>query len=164
MLDYFYGLSSSDKLAALSLGVAVLSLVLTLGALAFAILQLSYARVASSGSLLVSIQENFRQAWARYKQAGEQEKQYELSDLMNAVETACTLYFDGVFAKGSREIIEDYLCDVCALLQGGEETRGRIGEMLQQESTLRFYFKFATQHKPKIDALKMTLLTATRQD
>jgi hypothetical protein len=79
--------SSSDWIAAASLGIALVALVVSW-------LGIWRANRTTSAATLVTLKEGFRQAWSRFFDAqDEAEKYYELAELLNLFEIACAIAF-----------------------------------------------------------------------
>lgn len=99
-----------DQIVLLSLFVAGASLVASIIALWVAWFGIRRADNNSSASLLVTLNDGFRQAWQRYLSGkNDEQKQYELAELMNLLEIACALYNGGSLSGMSRKIVEE-LC------------------------------------------------------
>jgi hypothetical protein len=105
-------------------------------------------RNASAGAVL-TLNENFRSAWARWCDAAPDKKNYELHDLLNLVEVATTLYNDRAYAGRSKGMMEKYLKSILNLMDSSETMRAALRPMQDEldtfEHTKRFCRKFRIQ-------------------
>lgn len=131
--------------------IAVLALVVALASLSVSVVSIFVAWYAicrsnknSSAATLVTLYEGFRQAWQRFLDAkdDDKERQYQLSELMNLAELACAIHSERSFVGVSRELVEDYLQSSLSLLVNNEDVRNRIPAMFRSPDTFKYIRRF----------------------
>jgi hypothetical protein len=127
--------SSGLSLADLS-GIA--SLVVAAVALVIAFYSIQRGNRNSSASLMVALNEGFRQAWVRYRSPGPEGGDFELAELLNLLEIAAGAHCEGSLAGVARELAEEYLCLNLALLEMDEHARPQIEELQHSASTFKY--------------------------
>lgn len=133
-------LNSSDVVSDL---IALASLVISLIALAVAVFALRKGDLNASAATLVSLNEAFRDAWARFLSTQDDAKQqYEFSELINLIEIGCAIYVEKSLTGVARELMEEYLHDVLKLIEGNPSARSRIEPMRHSPTTLKYTKKF----------------------
>ena len=141
---------------------AVLSVAVSLIALAVAIVAIRKSDRNTSAATLVTLNEGFRQGWHRFLPAEEEvERQHEFSELMNLLEIGCAIYMEGSLSGVSRELAEEYLGNVLSLLEANQEARTRIEAMRQSPTTFKYIRQFLVRmgrlgHPHKIAAVFST--------
>jgi hypothetical protein len=129
-------MSSSDWIAAASLGIALVALVVSW----FGIWR---ANRTTSAATLVTLNEGFRQAWTRFFDAqDEPKKYYELAELLNLFEIACAVYLEKSLSGNARTLMSEYLENVLQHLVRNEYTKEQVGFLLQSATTFIFIRKF----------------------
>jgi hypothetical protein len=126
--------STSDWTAAASLGVSLVALVVSLYAI-------QRANKTASAATLVTLNEGFRQAWTRFLNSREDEKSYELAELMNLFEIACAIYVERSLTGNSRELMFEYIDGVLNVLVKNTYTNENVAKLLQSKTNLHLYKK-----------------------
>jgi hypothetical protein len=125
------GFSVADFSGLASLAVSVVALVI-------AFYSIQRGNRNSAASLMVALNEGFRQAWVRYLKADEEGRAFELAELLNLLEVAAAAHYEGSLAGVSRELAEQYLCANLALLELNDHARGRIAELQHSSDTFKY--------------------------
>lgn len=132
----------SDKLAIAGLLVSMLGFGLAVWAL-------EKGNRNASASLVLTLSESFRAAWARWLDAAEDKKDFELHEVLNLVEVATTLYNDRAYAGHSKGMMEAYLKSILNMMDGSEGMRAALAPMQDEpktfEHTKAFCRKFRIQ-------------------
>ena len=130
--------------------IALVSLLVSLAALAVSVFAIVRANNTTSGSTIVSLNEAFRQAWDRYFNAKPEQKSYELAELLNLLEIACAVYLEWSLSGNARELIFDYLRRVLSLIIEHKEISTEIEKkLLQDKETFLFIKKFLRNNGAK---------------
>lgn len=132
-------LGVSDKAADL---IALLSLLAAIFALHIAWRALRRADLSSSAATLLSLNEAYREAWARFLGTEEANRQYEFSELMNLIEIGAAIYIEKALTGAARELHEEYLRDVLKIIENHTDARNRIEEMRHSSTTFKYTKKF----------------------
>jgi hypothetical protein len=113
----------------------------------YAFRQLSLARKAGSAASLLALNDGFRDRWRDFIGATEERnKHYAFGELANALEVACALYRDKLFAGRSADLLENYLSDVFKLIEANIDARGRLTALVQTKYTFQNIVAFIAQH------------------
>lgn len=131
-------MSSSDVVTITSLGVAFVALVVSW----FGIWR---ANRTTSAATLVTLNEGFRQAWARFFNGPQEERHYELAELLNLLEIACAIYLEKSLSGNARTLTFEYLRNILRLLIQDEYTNEHVGPLLQSTDTFIFIREFIKQ-------------------
>jgi hypothetical protein len=149
------GLNVSDQIAIASWAVSLI-------ALAVALFAIRKGNRNSSAATLVTLNEACRQAWHRFLSAnGEEERQYEFSELMNLLEIGSAIYLEGSLAGVSRELIEEYLGNALSLLESNQDARARIERMRHSPTTFKYICRFLIRMGRSGNPHKIAALLAT---
>lgn len=125
-------MNTSDWLAAASLAVSVV-------ALSIAFYAIRRANKTTSAATFVALNESFRQAWVRFFAAQEEEeKHYELAELMNLFEIACAIYLEKSLTGNSRKLEEGYINSVLKALVKSDYAKAKVPRLLEDEGTFEF--------------------------
>lgn len=144
-----------------ALWVAVLSLVVSLFGIGFALFALWRGNRNSAASLALALYESFRQAWQRWRNCPEADKNYEFHDMMNLIESACAVHVEKTLVGVSRRLIEDYLIDVWKLIEKDAAARELIKTMRDKRTTFEYCVKFLVKMRSSGRLQKMAeLMTA----
>lgn len=98
--------------------------------------------------------EGLRAAWQRYFSSVNEEKTYELSELMNALELGCAIYSEHSLSGVSRKIAAEYLCASLSMLEQSDDARAAIAAMRHSPTTFEYTLKFITSAKRRGDYQK----------
>jgi len=135
---------TSDQAAAFALVVSVI-------ALAVALVAIRRGNMNSSVATLVALNEGFRQAWQRFLLAlsthNDTDQQYELSELMNLLEIASAIYIERSLAGVSRELMAAYLDRSLRLLRDNENTSKRVAAMRDTPNTFKYIQKYVQSRR-----------------
>jgi hypothetical protein len=122
-------LQTADWIASASLIVAFVALVVAL----YAVYR---GNRNSSVTTLVTLNEACREAWHRFLYPdSEEQRQYQLSELMNLLEIACGIQLEKSLAGVSKHLIKDYLKEVLPLLLSNEHAREEMDRMQSSPTT-----------------------------
>ncbi len=130
----------------------VIALTLTVVGLIYAGRQFSHGRRAPAAALL-TIQESFRQAWARFVDVpeGAADRRYAtLSEVMNLIEIGCALHEEQIFVGRVAEMFEGYLCDVLALINDSPSAKALVEQMLHDRVTFEHILAFVAAHRERV--------------
>ncbi len=134
-------MTTSDWLAAASLSVAVVALVLSV----YAILR---ANKTTSAATLVTLHEALRQAWSECFAARERGNfDYELGNLLNLLEIACAIYLEKSLTGNSRVLGSEFLSDTLKLLTNNEIISEKTVKLLQGQNTFIFIKRFLKENR-----------------
>ncbi|MGB8684751.1 MAG: hypothetical protein WCD12_17875 [Candidatus Binatus sp.] len=126
---------SAAEIASLGgLGAAVVALLLN------AYSTLLSARAADVSSYL-EITDRFPKAWRRFRDSTEENKQFEIVEVLNLIESACHLLRLRRFQKATSEMLELYLKEVVAGIATGDMTAVR--KSITSDETYEEIRKFA---------------------
>src|ERR1035438_3224880 len=96
-------MNASDCIAVASLGVSLVALYIAFYAV-------RRANKTTSAATFIALNESFRQAWERFFAAqDEEQKHYELAELINLYEIACAIYLEKSLTGNSRKLEKEYL-------------------------------------------------------
>lgn len=132
----------TDVVALVGLVVAVLGAILSIASLWLAAAALRRGNKNASAALVVSINENFRQGWARVLSAKGDARAFELHELLNLIETTCAIQQERSITGVSRELIEEYLCQVLAILGKDQQARRAIAGMRNAPTSFKYLRAF----------------------
>jgi hypothetical protein len=142
-------MSSSDL-------IATASLIIALAALAVALYAIFKGNRNSSVASMVTLNEAFRQAWPRFLNAtSEEEKRYELAELVNLFEIACGIQNENTFTGISNRLLKAYLEEVLKLLVGSQYASEQITTLMSQPDTFQNIRKFLNSEQAQ--ALSITI-------
>lgn len=150
--------------AALVVGVA--SLGVSAAALIIAVFAIKASDRNSSASTLVTLNDGFRQGWARFRDTEDEQQRYcELSELLNHFEIACAIYVQQSIHGTAREILGEYLCHTLAILVDDEEAKQWARAMVgaDAESTFKYISKFEDLMRKSRRAPDEPLITRSRR-
>jgi hypothetical protein len=92
----------------------------------------------ASAASLIALNETLRQGWERYFAAHDGAKLHQFAELANTLEIACALCVKRVFVGVSRELLTEYLDEVMNLLNGSEDARQRLIDLLRSPTTFKY--------------------------
>jgi hypothetical protein len=143
--------NTSDWIAAASLGVAGVALVISI----YAILR---ANKTTSAATFVTLNEGFRQAWKRCLRALPEPHgpNYDLAELLNLFEIACAIYLEKSLTGNSRRLMSDYLDRTLSLLIKTPVINDQAFQLLQTKETFIFIKKFLKE-KPMVLSVTIPL-------
>jgi hypothetical protein len=129
--------------------IALLSLVVSLVALGLAGYAIYRSNRNTSSATLVTLNVAFRDGWFRYLNAEEGvNKQFELAELLNLVETTCAICQENSLAGNSRKLMQAYLNTILKLLVKDEEVGEYVySSLLEDDKTFQHIQNFI-KHKP----------------
>jgi len=123
--------------------VAIVSLLVALGAFGIAWFAAQRSDRNASAATLVTLNEGFRQGWRRYlDETASDRRNYELAELVNLFEIACATYLDKAIHGHSRELLEDYLCRTLTLIAENTDARQQVVEMTEAPTTFKYLALF----------------------
>jgi len=144
--------------------VTLLGLPLTLLSLALAASTLRQGNRNASAALLLTLQENFRAAWARYKAhaPGSEEQDFEFHDIINLFEAAAAALEDRAMVGSAKKIMETYICDVLKMFAVNPEVRRRVMRMRHDPTTFEHLVMFLVRMRrenraPPVEALDLMI-------
>jgi hypothetical protein len=141
-------MQAADWIALWSLVVACISLAVAL----FAILK---GNRNASVATLVTLYEAIRQAWQRFEGAAqEDERWYELCELINLFEITAAILNEKSFAGHSKSLMKDLLEEALGKITGDAWAQPKIQEMLTSDTTFEHIGKF--YKAKKADTLSIT--------
>lgn len=145
---------TADAIAVLANLATLVGLPLALIALSVAAWQVILSRRATTASAVIALNESFRQAWHVFtKAANDDDRQHAFADIMNLLETTCSIFEDGSLVGKTGTLLEDYLCHVFTLIQSSDDARQRIQAMFNTRTTFDHCIRFLAQHRTKIGNL-----------
>lgn len=122
------------------------AVVLSIAALAVAVVALHRSDRNASAATLVSLYEALRAAWARYLAAGKPEAgEFEFAELINLIELACAIHQDKAVHGAAREMLEEYLIDVLSIFRSDTGIRARIASLRDRPSTFKYLTGFLSE-------------------
>jgi hypothetical protein len=132
--------------------VSTVANVATVIALLIAVWQFAAGKRSSSGAAVITLNEAFRQAWARFlDMPGDDPRRYgAFCDVANLVESACALHEDKVFTGRSGRLLERYLVAILRVFQGDPAARGWLARMLHDTDTFEHMGRFVSRHRVEI--------------
>lgn len=126
------GLTQSDWIATASGFIALI-------ALGVAVYAIRRSNRNSSIATLVTLNDGFRQAWHRFLSAQQEAaRSYEFSELMNLVEIAAAIEWEGSLAGVSREIASEYLAHNLRMLENNDYAREKIQAAVHDPTTFKY--------------------------
>jgi len=137
-----------DPVALLGLVVAALSLWL-------ALVTLRRGNKNASAALVVTIHENFRLAWQRVRTSSGTARNIELHELLNLIETTCAIQQERSITGVSRELIEDYLCEILNIIGRDVPARQAIARMRNSPKTFKYLRAFFAEMRRNGKALPL---------
>lgn len=161
---------TDHQIAILSLLVSAVSTVFTIVAALAALIGIPIAVHAirrgnknASAATVVTLYDGLRQAWQRFESAPSDGNQryYELAELMNFIEIACGIHFEGSLVGVSSDLMKEYLKNSLSLIRDDEYALRQIAEMLHSPKTFEHIRKFIGTHAELSDLLETR--TASRQ-
>lgn len=135
--------------------IALVSLFVSLAALAVSAFAILRANTTTSGSTIVSLSEAFRQAWDRYFKAEPDQKSYELAELLNLLEIACAVYDEWSLSGNARKLTFDYLRRVLSLIIEHKEISAEIEKLLQDKDTFFYIKKFLRKNGTELKMIPL---------
>jgi hypothetical protein len=134
---------SDHQIAVWSLVYSLIALVVSLVALVVSIYAIRRSNKNSSAATFVTLHEGLREGWRRFLKAEtNNDKQYELSELLNLFELACAIHSERSLVGVSRELAGEYIRESWALLSANEDAKARIYAMLTTPETFSYMRKF----------------------
>lgn len=122
------------------------AMVVSLAALAVAVITMRRSDRNASAATLVSLYEALRAAWGRYLKAEKPDQtEFEFAELVNLLELACAAYLDGGVHGAAREMLKEYLLEVLEILRDDEGARGRITRLMGRPNTYKYLKGFTRQ-------------------
>jgi hypothetical protein len=143
MIDWL----SSDTVQYWSGLATIAALPFVIGAVIYAVRQLSLARKAGSGASLIALNEAFRECWKDFLTGDENQKSFAFAELTNSLEIACAVFRDRVFFGHSADLLENYLLSVFRLIEANIDARGRMLVLLQTRQTFENIVEFLHSHR-----------------
>ena len=134
--------------------IAPASLVTAFVALGVSWYAIRRANRTTSAATLVTLNEGFRQAWARFFVAEGDKRREELAELLNLFEIACAIYLEKSLSGNSRTLMFEYIDSILRILVRNDYTNAEITSLLESESTFIFIRKFLKQ---KASGLSVTV-------
>ena len=134
---------SDHAIALAGLVIAVVGAVLTVFGLGIAVWTLRRGNKNASAAMVLTINENFRQAWARVLGSTGKTRAFELHELLNLIETVCAIHQERSLTGVSRKLVETYLCEILRIIGKDLEVRRAIANMRNAPTTfehLRAFF------------------------
>ena len=129
--------------------IATASFVVSLIAAAVSIYAIFKSNRNSSVATLVSLNQGWSQAWKSFLTSKDDEERFfNLAELMNLLEIACGIQVEHSLFGMSRIILTDYLDDSLTLLIDNSFTNVEIAKMLHSPKTFR-NVKQIIKSKPK---------------
>jgi hypothetical protein len=139
-------LSTSDKIAVAS-GAA--SFVVSLAALGLALYALYRSNRNTSASTLVALNVAFRASWWSFLNATKDEdKQFELAELLNLVEIACAICQENSLAGNSRDLMRAYLNTILNILINNQGVSVMVRTSLLEDKKTFLHIKRFIRNKP----------------
>lgn len=136
--------------------VAVAGLVIAVASFWLAIVALQRGNKNASAALVVTIHENFRQAWQRVRTAPDMTtRSIELHELLNLIETTCAIQQERSVTGVSRELIETYLCEILAIIGRDVPARQAIARMRTAPDTFKYLRRFFAEMRRSGQALPL---------
>lgn len=106
------------------------------------------ANKTTSAATFVTLNEGFSNAWKRFIEAKtDEQKNYELAELLNLFEIGCAIYIEGSLSGNSSKLMSAYTENVLNLLSGNDFAKNQIKTLLQDENTFEFIKKFLEDKK-----------------
>jgi hypothetical protein len=126
-----------DQIAALLAdAVTVIGLPLAVWALFSSRRDYQFARAATSAATLLSLQESFRTIWNEMRAAAiPEDYDFHYAELVNLIESACTLHAENLMHGKSREMLEAYLDQVIDILESDPQASQRLERLISHETT-----------------------------
>ena len=122
--------------------VAIAGFVIAVASLWLALVTLRRGNKNASAALVVTIHENFRQAWHRVRTSSGTTRNIELHELLNLIETTCAIQHERSITGVSRELIEDYLCEILHIIGRDLPARQAIARMRNSPKTFKYLRAF----------------------
>ena len=133
-------------------GIAFVTVVISLSALAVAVFAIRKGNRNSSAATLVTLNDSFRQAWLRFLTAKDDaSRQYEFAELLNVMEIACAIYLEKSLAGKSRKLAEEYISHILKLLENDPEKRERLVCLINAPTTFEHIRKFREKMRRRGD-------------
>ena len=134
--------------------IASASLIVATGALIVAWYAIRRANKTTSAATMVTLNEGFRSAWARFFSAEGEQQITELAELLNLFEIACAIRLEGSLSGNSARLISEYLDNALGALASNDYARAQVNPLLQNANTFVFIKRFL---KVKRTTLSVTI-------
>jgi len=103
--DFIADMSSGDWIHAALLGVAII-------ALCWTAMTLSEQIRGRDFENYLSLWDRYARAWRRFRDADEDERYFEFTELINLLEASCKFYNENVIRGTTRDMVRTYLVEV----------------------------------------------------
>ncbi len=140
-----------DQIAEYSFIAAVAAVVAAIAAIFIAIYAAFKANRNSSVATMVTLNESSREAWKRFLSASsEDDRSYELAELLNTLEIASSILNEGSCAGVSKKLLEDYLKEAISALGEDSESSRMIPSLFSSDKSFEHIQKYYKNFKPGI--------------
>ena len=93
--------------------------------------------------------DEFSDAWRRVRDESEEKRDFELAEILNLLESASHLYNKRTIHGATREMVQDYLCEVITDVFKNEKVKSLFKESHSGPKTYAEIRRFARKHKIK---------------
>lgn len=97
--------------------------------------QIGLSRRATSAAAVLEMSEAFRSAWLAFIHADIRNRPMAFADVVNLVETTCTIRRDGLLAGKSGAMLEQYIIDVLVKINSSDPARDLFHGLLERPDT-----------------------------
>lgn len=123
-------MNTSDQIASASLFVAAI-------ALTVAVYTVFKGNRSSSVATMVTLNEASREAWHRFLFATtEDDRSYQLAELLNTLEIACSILNEGSFAGVSKGLLNHYLKEAITALKEDSISSKLVEKLFSDEKNI----------------------------
>lgn len=139
-------------------GISILILLAMIGALIYTARSYRIRAWSEDYSSYLDIMTRFSVAWRRFRDAEEQERPYELSELFSLIEVGCLLCRCGTIKGAPKEFLEDDLSGYIRKTCENDYARNHLIKVITEERTLIQMELFAKEHGienfPELDSIR----------
>jgi hypothetical protein len=123
--------------------IGIAALFMAIVSLVVAVYTIGKGNRNSSVATMVTISEASREAWKRFLSAkDDRSRSYELAELLNLLEIACSILNEKSFAGASKRLLKDYLNEAVTILRDDPNASNAIEELFSSPSTFKEIQKF----------------------
>ena len=101
----------------------------------------------SSIASLITLNDNFRQAWARFLSAQGEAKAYEFDELLNMLEVASAIDGERSFVGAARELMREYLRSSLEIIESNAEAKRLMKEAATASTTFKYIREFEERER-----------------